>query len=470
MNCQKCGATIVAGHLYCDACGAEYQIVPDFEPELEHSIAETLSGLSEAIQGPKENQKDRGFEQKKSISVRKNGRMTLKWLIPCLLFSLAGIGIGMAAYQNTAGYLLKQAETAQSNEAWSEAAEWYEKLRLKEAENLEWYLKEAEMYLYGGDVHKASELALLALEQDGQNAQAYIFLLDLYFEQEDYEKMNDLLAECQSEEILSDYSAYLALPPKTDYEEGAYEHILKVSLSAEDEGTIYYTLDGSTPDTQSLVYEEPIVMGNGKHRLRAVYVNTFGVSSSVLQVDYQIAAALPLAPVVLPESGTYDRAENIVLEVEEGTEVYYSLDGTFPTMESYRYQSPIPMPLGESSFTFAAYSGEGVAGEATTRDYLLNIKTGISEDEAGNLLVQELIKKGLLLDKNGALADYYGVHRYFYSYPIQVEDAHYYVFTEHYLEDEINRRTGSYYAVDVMQGSCFRLLTKEDGSYRLREV
>ena len=106
----------------------------------------------------------------------------------------------------------------------------------------------------------------------------------------------------------------------------------------------------------------------------------------------------------------------------------------------------------------------------TERGYLLNIKTGISGEEAGNFLVQEMIKKGLILDQNGALLEHYGVHRYVYRYPILVEGNHYYVFAEHYLENEINQRTGNYFAVDVMQGKCFSMFTREDGTYHLATI
>ena len=54
MKCQKCGAQMVPGHLYCDICGAEYQIVPDFEPEIENSIAKSMSEVSEIIEEDKQ--------------------------------------------------------------------------------------------------------------------------------------------------------------------------------------------------------------------------------------------------------------------------------------------------------------------------------------------------------------------------------------------------------------------------------
>ena len=46
MKCPNCGEEMKEGHLICEACGNEIQIVPDFEPEIENSITETLSTLA----------------------------------------------------------------------------------------------------------------------------------------------------------------------------------------------------------------------------------------------------------------------------------------------------------------------------------------------------------------------------------------------------------------------------------------
>ena len=51
MKCPDCGAEMAYGHLYCEKCGREIQIVPDFEPEIENSITETLSTVGEEIEG-----------------------------------------------------------------------------------------------------------------------------------------------------------------------------------------------------------------------------------------------------------------------------------------------------------------------------------------------------------------------------------------------------------------------------------
>ena len=44
MKCPSCGCEMAEGHLYCEKCGMEIQMVPDFEPEFENSIIEDKAG------------------------------------------------------------------------------------------------------------------------------------------------------------------------------------------------------------------------------------------------------------------------------------------------------------------------------------------------------------------------------------------------------------------------------------------
>ena len=46
MTCPKCGAKIEEGMLLCSRCGAEIKYVPDFDPELENSIQESMSNVA----------------------------------------------------------------------------------------------------------------------------------------------------------------------------------------------------------------------------------------------------------------------------------------------------------------------------------------------------------------------------------------------------------------------------------------
>ncbi|MBQ9304053.1 zinc-ribbon domain-containing protein, partial [Butyrivibrio sp.] len=46
MICPKCGAEIPDDYMYCGKCGHEIHIVPEFEPEVENKINETLFGIA----------------------------------------------------------------------------------------------------------------------------------------------------------------------------------------------------------------------------------------------------------------------------------------------------------------------------------------------------------------------------------------------------------------------------------------
>ena len=69
MKCHKCGAYIPEGHMYCDECGAEIKIVPDFEPEIENEIASTMSSIAGTFVKD-ENKKKREVQEKDEEIVR----------------------------------------------------------------------------------------------------------------------------------------------------------------------------------------------------------------------------------------------------------------------------------------------------------------------------------------------------------------------------------------------------------------
>ena len=54
MKCPNCGKDVPEGHLYCEDCGAEIKIVPEFDPEVENRISETLSDMADSINPDKE--------------------------------------------------------------------------------------------------------------------------------------------------------------------------------------------------------------------------------------------------------------------------------------------------------------------------------------------------------------------------------------------------------------------------------
>ena len=49
MKCPNCGAEMEEGKLYCEHCGEDIHIVPDFEPEVEYNMAQTLSDIAKEM-------------------------------------------------------------------------------------------------------------------------------------------------------------------------------------------------------------------------------------------------------------------------------------------------------------------------------------------------------------------------------------------------------------------------------------
>ena len=459
MKCQKCGAQMVSGHLYCDICGAEYQIVPDFEPEIENSIAKSMSEISEIIDEDTQKRK----EKISNIKSFKVPSFTVIFMI--VLICSVFIYMGYFKYTHSTNYRNKQAIAAVNENDYYKAAKIYESIRKNNLQDAYWYIKEAEIKLMLNEPEQAYHLAVTAAALDENKDIAYEFLLSYLESKEKYVEMKQYLKTCNSEEIRKKYWEHLGEVPSPNYESGTYNEMLQLTFEKGYQGNVYYTLDGTIPTTKSTKYEMPIKLGNGTHTVTAIYENKYKLISEPVIWKYNISSDTPMNPVVNLSSGNYRMAEMIEIAVEEGTRVYYTTDLKQPTTESMEYTAPIPMPLGESRFNFIAVSEKGITSGVTQRNYMLNMKTNVTLEEAETLLVQKLIDTEHILDKNGAVKDRYGVFRYFYKFPISEAEINYYVFEEHYMENQINNPLNHFYAVDVLYGSIYKLIPDGAGNF-----
>ncbi|MBO5214417.1 MAG: CotH kinase family protein [Clostridia bacterium] len=106
--------------------------------------------------------------------------------------------------------------------------------------------------------------------------------------------------------------------PGSSHASGLYQEPITVSLIGS--GTIYYTLDGSRPTTQSAVYTQPILID------KPVTVRTFSVENSRVSdtVAYTygvgIAHDLPVVFVSLPQSSLTGEATGILNHIEQNFE------------------------------------------------------------------------------------------------------------------------------------------------------
>jgi YD repeat-containing protein len=143
-----------------------------------------------------------------------------------------------------------------------------------------------------------------------------------------------------------------AMPPITtaDPQGGTYNSAQSVTLTCTDMSgfgcdKIYYTTDGSTPITSSLVYSSPINI-SVTTTLKFFAKDLTGNSESVKTQTYIIIDTTPPTTTASPTGGTYGSAQSVTLSCTDGSgsgcdKIYYTTDGTTPTTSSSVYSSPI---------------------------------------------------------------------------------------------------------------------------------
>ena len=95
MKCPNCGEEMAEGTLYCEHCGEDIHIVPDFEPELESNLGKNISGIMEEL----EEQSHESGESDESVeSVPKKHRGWKLVIAFLLLVVLAAMGMGIWVY------------------------------------------------------------------------------------------------------------------------------------------------------------------------------------------------------------------------------------------------------------------------------------------------------------------------------------------------------------------------------------
>lgn len=316
MKCPNCGGELKAGQLYCENCGQEIQIVPDYDPldelligqgELaearDQSLARRESGDSAKKPehpGGQERQKKRTGQEKPE---KKQIAFPLKWgllfggLLAC--FAAFFFSYRLTARENSYSWQLKQGKELVEEEEYEAAIPY-----LKRADDLQGEMEGTDIgplvYLAHAYAHTgADELAADCMEEaiDREDAvrSGNYQLPELYLEYMEIlnltgqtERIEEVIEACAYPEIREQLLPYRVEKPSCDVPEGTYSYYLRLELSAE-YGSIYYTLDGTTPTAESTRYEKPIELRDeGETLLSAVAVNKKGMTSEPLVLVYRL--------------------------------------------------------------------------------------------------------------------------------------------------------------------------------------
>lgn len=158
--------------------------------------------------------------------------------------------------------------------------------------------------------------------------------------------------------------------PTFNWPAGQYSFYISVEIFSETDGTIYYTLDGSTPDENAYVYTEPIHLNEGTTAVRAFVMDSDGNSSDISSEVYELEFGAPDKPTIFPESGEYVGEHYIRILVPNDCIAYYTLDGTLPNESSEIYTGEFLMPAGTTTVQVIVKDENGVTSEMSQVTYV----------------------------------------------------------------------------------------------------
>ena len=143
---------------------------------------------------------------------------------------------------------------------------------------------------YQTDAEKAYSMVL---ELDQSNASAWIDLAELYISQGKLSEARELLQAATKAitdpEVTELYDQTAVDEPVFSHASGSYDDYFVLTIeNLRPDQAVYYTTDGSQPDTMSNRYEDGIVISNPQTQIRAFAINAFGYQSNVSASEFEI--------------------------------------------------------------------------------------------------------------------------------------------------------------------------------------
>lgn len=302
MHCQKCNTELEPGKVYCPKCGHEQQIVPDYDP-----LDEVLW---DGQQRREEAKKDAGVIGKESGNKKKkksgNTYKITGWKDP-VLRNLLLVSVGLilcitvacTAYlsvrrKNNYSYQLRQGleyyENGQSQEAVSYLKRALELQTEDTKDDERPLLYMAKIYNASGDLELSKSLLVQLLEYplgEKRKLEIYEELFWVIQEMGDSDEINEYIETCTDEIVYKRLQPYRIEKPTVNMHGGVYAHYIYPKLEAA-YGTIYYTLDGSSPEKEGIPYSGRIELKEGDNILTAIAINEKGIVSEQLFEVYTL--------------------------------------------------------------------------------------------------------------------------------------------------------------------------------------
>lgn len=400
MVCSKCGAELKEGCVYCSQCGQEAQIVSeinileddllreimdDGEQEKKENSGQKKGNSSnpekkDSSQTGKSNRKKDGKEAEKAKKLRR------RLLVTILVLAVAVAAVfGLVKYRqnHSESYLMTRAENACSQKDYQEALEYLNRVLGLNEENQDALLLKGQICLDMKEYEDAEAQFLAVLSLDPSSTEAYEGLITLYDTLGQTGRIRDLMDGVTDEEILALFEDYIVPVPEISVESGSFSEYFTVELTAPEDGLeIYYTLDGTTPDKDDTLYEEPVeISEQGTIVVTAVCMDRDGEYSEPVSAKYKVELEVPDTPTVSPDGGQFSMPATVTINVPEGTTVYYTWDGSEPDAGSAEYTGPIDIPEGNNILSVIAIDKNGMKSSVLKCNYIYYPDSSLSENE-----------------------------------------------------------------------------------------
>ncbi len=325
MKCEICGAEIPEGSLYCEKCGKDVHLVPDFTEFAVNKAEETVKSIVSEFDDDETDfgRSPEGANDERPVRKKENSddlKPKYGWIRFALLAAavvvLAMVSLGFINRYSNTEYLLESARNHADAGDRAKAKAILEALEVTGSDDVDVLLYLAELYKEDGEDIKYENLLLqiigLGFATSEQNATAYEKLLAIYYQNEDYVSMADILYTCNNVEIKEQFVEFCLMIPELSLESGYYgtDQILKMTIPGN--GKIYYTLDGSDPDENSDEYRVPLLLTKGEYELKVCAINSYGVRGPVIDASFVIESEAEY------ETITPTQGQNIIDENNNG--------------------------------------------------------------------------------------------------------------------------------------------------------
>jgi len=464
--CPKCGKEIIEGHMYCEDCGCEINLVPEFEAKVEEHISDGIQSVVEKADLQEAHATQPDGEAIEDSTKKEHMFYVSGALIAILVFLFVSVLLGLVTIWRHSSFVQEMlVEYYIDDEKYEQAISYLEETVANSPEKISLRFKLCDLYMSLGEHQTA-----LDIYDDIADDTSYSFeervasierMISYYTSKKNYSWIAKYLNGLEDEKMQMAFLDYMVSPVMFSQTEGTYTSLITLKLTSNAIGTIYYTTDGTKPTKNSTKFMNTIFLEPGENVISAMFVNDYGVSSDVITKKYVIESKRVSPPEVLTYSGTYHCPVKIEIQKDYQTRVYYTTDGTSPSTRSQLYTGNLYLPVGKSVYKFIAVGPNGDVSDVVTREYQLQLDTTLTIEQAKEYLIEYLVGKGNQTDGRGhILQENNHILVYEYLYPMSIDvgtDCYYFAEVLRDTVTEEQSRTNCYYGVDFRTNRIYLL-------------